>query len=1072
MFDYAASTLDLDESRWYFTQFFAEYYRKTDSWQEQQKEFEHTCDVLEALVDSYLEAGVFGPDELTALKFVTQTSGTVGIDVTRTRIQDTSGASEPKERALDLLDEDELGIVGGQAFHIQHVDDDAETTLLDAFRTLADETATTSEWDEAVDSLLALDIHNVGIATWSPIFCLLRPTRYPIVNTRSAKGMDRWFRCDIPTDADSYFETIEKFEAVCEEFRFDENRRQLDWFFHWTSKLTDVQSWYEENNIGGRNVWQINVGKNANGEPERLWPVWYDEGICSIGWDIGNLRTMSNKIIEEKAAEYEGERQGTYLKRFGKEMDTGQIVIARNGQRILGIGITQENGYQYCTDWIEGETDGVHHPHVWPVEWQVLVDETRPDTGQWDVSKGLHPRETLLKVKNFEELRFAFGEQEPSIQENITLLEQYVDSPTTGDLPALCSSTGDHEPITDPAPYYWVNQGLEEVENEYLRAPTRELFQYDLPKLEVGDKVFSYNDGQVLGYHTVTEPARIVQVPVEELDDPEPESGSCSPNAKRSSSKFFTFKSVSRGCSPFETSHWPVSGRVSSTNTCHSTGQKAGEYLLEKGGGEKTYDSLEEAEEEIRASLEDRSTPTDGLRAAQVKTTIKNWTKTLRRNDLAGKSVRRGDFETLSEIKSVYESYEESLKERAAKLNVGSLNQCSPAQVLFIVLIRELQREADVSQPNLNHDDLPQILNETYKDESTLEPPHADLDDPAELERQLRAKHQLIFHGPPGTSKTFTAQQFARWWLHKTTVGPTKDQLRTVTFHPSFSYEDFIEGLTAKQGEDGAVEYKVESGVFREFATRAEDAYKDAGSLEEAPNYVLVIDEINRGNLAQIFGETITLLEDDKRLDGNNETSMTLPHSGEEFYVPPNLYVIGTMNTADRSIALVDAALRRRFRFVHFGPDLEIVCEQYGFPGGDLDGAKAVARDGDDRSMQLLALSVCAIDALNAEIREARDLGRGKQIGHTALLGIDDEDVEGREQAILDTWRYEIMPLLEEYYFGQFDRIDEDLFDGNGDALFNSEAQEISDFNPQELATAITRIVDGLDDIRLGDAGA
>jgi 5-methylcytosine-specific restriction protein B len=315
-----------------------------------------------------------------------------------------------------------------------------------------------------------------------------------------------------------------------------------------------------------------------------------------------------------------------------------------------------------------------------------------------------------------------------------------------------------------------------------------------------------------------------------------------------------------------------------------------------------------------------------------------------------------------------------------------------------------------------------------------------------------------VFHGPPGTSKTFTAQQFAHWWLHETAAEPGEEQLRTVTFHPSFTYEDFIEGLTATEGENGAVQYTVEEGVFQDFATRARDAYEAADSLDDAPNYVLVIDEINRGNLAQIFGETITLLEHDKRLDAKNETSVTLPHSGEEFYVPPNLYVIGTMNTADRSIALVDAALRRRFRFIHFGPDLELVCEEYGFGDGGLDGAREVAVNGTDQADRLLALSVCAVDALNAEIRDAPDLGRGKQLGHTPLFGITGDTSEERKQAIVDTWRYELMPLLEEYYFGQFNRMNDELFDGDADSLFDLSTQEIRNFEADALEATLRSV--------------
>ncbi|WP_434523144.1 AAA family ATPase [Halorubrum sp. AS12] len=1056
MADLSEVEFDSGNSRWQFAQFCTTYYQDSDVWTDEHDRFEHVAETLRALLNSYLEADVFGADELTALKYVTQVSSTVGREKTRTRIQATSGAPNTRQRVLELLDTDvSKGIVGGQAFHIQDVDDDAEATLLEAFRTLTDDAASADDWDSAVRSILDLDMYNIGLATWSPVFCLLRPTRYPIVNAKLAAGVDAWFDVDISTAASDYFETIETLATIQSRFEFADHCRQLDFFFYWADELTDVQEWFDQNDIKGRKVWQINAGRKDLDEPDRLWPIWRDAGVCSVGWDVGDLRTLSADEIATAAAEYDGGNVSDYLRRFGKEIQPGQIVIARVGQTLLGIGVTQANGYQYCGDWIADQTDGVYHPHVWPVEWFVLPEET-PDTGDWDVSTGLHPRKTLLGVANFEELRLAYADRYPEAVDDLLSIEGCAQSPTTGDLPDLCSDGTGPEAITETAPYYWVNQGLEEIEGRYLRAPTRELFQYDLPKLEVGDRVFSYSDGQILGYHTVTEPAQVVQVPVEQLNDPDTETGT--EPRYRVETSFTYFDDPLAFVDVFETlleykleRYYPVNPGGINQQYLFNLSEEAGEYLLAKTGSEPAYEDLPAAESDIVERLDEQSSGDDDLRGAIAQATIENWTAVLRRNDFIASTVRRRDYDTLAEIKSIYESFEDSLEERAVHLNVRSLGECSPAQVLFIVLIRDLQRDAGVSKPNLNHVKLPKILAETYQNDQSLAQPHTVPATASELERQLRAKHQLVFHGPPGTSKTFTAQQFAYWWLHETAPEPDEEQLRTVTFHPSFTYEDFIEGLTATEAENGAVQYTVEEGVFQDFATRARDAYEAADSLDDAPNYVLVIDEINRGNLAQIFGETITLLEHDKRLDAKNETSVTLPHSGEEFYVPPNLYVIGTMNTADRSIALVDAALRRRFRFIHFGPDLELVCEEYGFGDGGLDGAREVAVNGTDQADRLLALSVCAIDALNAEIRDAPDLGRGKQLGHTPLLGITGDTSEERKQAIVDTWRYELMPLLEEYYFGQFNRMNDELFDGDADSLFDLSTQEIRDFEADAL---------------------
>ena len=175
-----------------------------------------------------------------------------------------------------------------------------------------------------------------------------------------------------------------------------------------------------------------------------------------------------------------------------------------------------------------------------------------------------------------------------------------------------------------------------------------------------------------------------------------------------------------------------------------------------------------------------------------------------------------------------------------------------------------------------------------------------------------RPAQNRIYYGPPGTGKTYALSR-----LLETDYGKGRsDRFTFVTFHQSYGYEEFVEGLRPildEEVEAGQVRYEIRDGAFKELCDKARN--------DPDRHYAMVIDEINRGNIAKIFGELITLAEPDKREGGPNAITVALPYSGEAFAVPPNVDIIGTMNTADRSLALLDTALRRRFEFEAVMPD-------------------------------------------------------------------------------------------------------------------------------------------------------
>jgi 5-methylcytosine-specific restriction protein B len=246
-----------------------------------------------------------------------------------------------------------------------------------------------------------------------------------------------------------------------------------------------------------------------------------------------------------------------------------------------------------------------------------------------------------------------------------------------------------------------------------------------------------------------------------------------------------------------------------------------------------------------------------------------------------------------------------------------------------------------------------------------------------EVRDLLWDERQLVLYGPPGTGKTYLALKLAEF------LGGGPEQVKLVQFHPSYAYEDFFEGFRPQEDpQTREVAFRLTAGPLRELA--------DLASREgnrHIPHF-LIIDEINRANLAKVFGELYFLLE-------YRNKSVRLTYSGDDFALPPNLFVIGTMNTADRSIALVDAAVRRRFAFVELSPRTE--------PTSGLL-RRWLTREG--RGTEPADL----LDALNSRIDDA-----DFRIGPSYLM----KKGVYREGGLERTWRTKILPLLEEYHYGE-----------------------------------------------------
>ena len=293
----------------------------------------------------------------------------------------------------------------------------------------------------------------------------------------------------------------------------------------------------------------------------------------------------------------------------------------------------------------------------------------------------------------------------------------------------------------------------------------------------------------------------------------------------------------------------------------------------------------------------------------------------------------------------------------------------------------------------------------------------------------------LILYGPSGTGKTYHTINYAVAIIENKDISQIESEDRSevverfntyksqglivfTTFHPSYSYEDFVEGIKARVN-NGQVEYYIEDGIFKEIVNEAK--------LNPNENYILIIDEINRGNIPSIFGELITLIEEDKRIGADNEIIVKLPYSKQDFGVPQNLYIIGTMNTADRSIALLDIALRRRFEFIEMMPRPDL-----------LNYIQVVDDNGNRLAIDLEKLLKC----LNKKI--LTEIDRDHTIGHAYFLS----KTNNNQLTLRDLnkiFKNKIIPLLQEYFYDEWEKITKVLNDETNHKFIDLENKDISE---------------------------
>lgn len=400
-------------------------------------------------------------------------------------------------------------------------------------------------------------------------------------------------------------------------------------------------------------------------------------------------------------------------------------------------------------------------------------------------------------------------------------------------------------------------------------------------------------------------------------------------------------------------------------------------------GDYSQYDSKESLRQELISTYDNStSRKNQALMAWNFanKLAINDVVFAKRSNTLVGKGIVTGDYifdDSRQEYKNIrtVKWLQISEWEHPGKSVAKRLTDITPYTDYIEKLITiftpdeldDVDTQPEVDYPEYSSAD---FLSDVYMSEQDYET----------LVNVLKMKKNIILQGAPGVGKTFTAKRLA----YSIIGAKNPDRVQMIQFHQSYSYEDFIEGY--RPTENG---FTIKKGSFYKFCKLAED--------DDENDYFFIIDEINRGNLSKIFGELFMLIEKDKR-----GIELQLLYSDENFSVPPNVYIIGMMNTADRSLAMLDYALRRRFSFFTMKP------------GFNTPGFQAYQ---DSLKNDAFNKLIACVKQLNSKIAEDISLGEGFCIGHSYFCGLTPETAN--TQTLSSIVEYELIPLLKEYWFDE-----------------------------------------------------